>query len=106
MRDPDDVPLNGASSVAQLEANVAALDNLAFEPAELAEIDRLGHRLRHQHLGPLQPGRLTAVRVPDRSRPSRSNQNHSAPAVSDPAVQTHRPGRPFGSGLVNPPPWF
>jgi L-glyceraldehyde 3-phosphate reductase len=30
----------GASSVAQLEANVAALDNLAFTPDELAEIDK------------------------------------------------------------------
>jgi L-glyceraldehyde 3-phosphate reductase len=32
--------LLGASSVAQLEANVAALDNLAFGADELAEIDR------------------------------------------------------------------
>ena len=32
--------LIGASSVAQLEANVAALDNLAFSDDELAEIDR------------------------------------------------------------------
>jgi L-glyceraldehyde 3-phosphate reductase len=32
--------LVGASSVAQLEQNVAALDNLEFSPAELAEIDR------------------------------------------------------------------
>jgi L-glyceraldehyde 3-phosphate reductase len=32
--------LLGASSVAQLEANVAALDNLSFGPDELAEIDR------------------------------------------------------------------
>jgi len=32
--------LIGASSVAQLEQNVGALDNLAFSPAELAEIDR------------------------------------------------------------------
>ena len=32
--------LLGASSVAQLEANVAALDNLAFTGDELAEIDR------------------------------------------------------------------
>jgi len=32
--------LLGASSVAQLEANVAALDNLAFDADELAEIDR------------------------------------------------------------------
>ncbi|KPC66730.1 L-glyceraldehyde 3-phosphate reductase [Streptomyces chattanoogensis] len=32
--------LIGASSVAQLEANVAALDGPALEPAELAEIDR------------------------------------------------------------------
>ncbi|HET9460963.1 MAG TPA: L-glyceraldehyde 3-phosphate reductase [Gaiellaceae bacterium] len=32
--------LIGASSVAQLEDNVAALDRLAFEPGELAEIDR------------------------------------------------------------------
>ncbi|PWU47711.1 aldo/keto reductase [Micromonospora globispora] len=32
--------LIGASSVAQLETNVAALDNLAFTAAELAEIDK------------------------------------------------------------------
>ncbi len=32
--------LLGASSVAQLEDNVAALDNLAFDDEELAEIDR------------------------------------------------------------------
>ena len=31
--------LVGASSVEQLEANVAALDNLAFTGEELAEID-------------------------------------------------------------------
>jgi L-glyceraldehyde 3-phosphate reductase len=32
--------LIGASSVAQLDANVAALDNLAFTPDELTEIDK------------------------------------------------------------------
>ena len=32
--------LLGASSVAQLEQNVAALDRLDFDPGELAEIDR------------------------------------------------------------------
>ena len=32
--------LAGASSVEQLEANVAALDNLDFSVEELAEIDR------------------------------------------------------------------
>jgi L-glyceraldehyde 3-phosphate reductase len=32
--------LAGASSVEQLEANIAALDNLEFSPDELAEIDR------------------------------------------------------------------
>ena len=32
--------LVGASSVAQLEANVAALENLDFTPDELAEIDK------------------------------------------------------------------
>jgi L-glyceraldehyde 3-phosphate reductase len=32
--------LVGASSVAQLEANVASLDRLDFSAAELAEIDR------------------------------------------------------------------
>jgi L-glyceraldehyde 3-phosphate reductase len=32
--------LIGASSVAQLEANVGALDRLDFTDAELAEIDR------------------------------------------------------------------
>jgi L-glyceraldehyde 3-phosphate reductase len=31
----------GASSVAQLEQNVDALDNLDFTAAELAEIDRI-----------------------------------------------------------------
>ena len=30
----------GASSVPQLEANVAALDKLDFSPQELSEIDR------------------------------------------------------------------
>ncbi len=30
----------GASSVAQLETNIAALDNLSLSPDELAEIDR------------------------------------------------------------------
>ena len=30
----------GASSVAQLDDDLAALEHLAFEPAELAEIDR------------------------------------------------------------------
>jgi L-glyceraldehyde 3-phosphate reductase len=34
--------LVGASSVAQLEQNVAALDNLEFSPGELVEIDRYG----------------------------------------------------------------
>jgi len=33
--------LVGASSVEQLEANVAALDNVAFSEAELSEIDQL-----------------------------------------------------------------
>jgi L-glyceraldehyde 3-phosphate reductase len=32
--------LVGASSVAQLEGNLGALDNLAFDDEELAEIDR------------------------------------------------------------------
>jgi L-glyceraldehyde 3-phosphate reductase len=32
--------LIGASSIAQLDDNLAALDHLAFAPAELAEIDR------------------------------------------------------------------
>jgi L-glyceraldehyde 3-phosphate reductase len=32
--------LVGASSVAQLEDNLGALDNLAFDDEELAEIDR------------------------------------------------------------------
>jgi L-glyceraldehyde 3-phosphate reductase len=32
--------LVGASSVAQLEANVAALDNLDFGDEELAEVDQ------------------------------------------------------------------
>jgi L-glyceraldehyde 3-phosphate reductase len=32
--------LIGVSSVAQLDYNLAALEHLAFEPAELAEIDR------------------------------------------------------------------
>jgi L-glyceraldehyde 3-phosphate reductase len=34
--------LVGASSVAQLEQNVAALDKLEFSPGELADIDRYG----------------------------------------------------------------
>ena len=33
--------LIGASSVAQLEQNLGALDNLAFTDEELAEIDRI-----------------------------------------------------------------
>ncbi|MEV6969692.1 L-glyceraldehyde 3-phosphate reductase [Hamadaea sp. NPDC051192] len=42
LRDPRMTSLIiGASSVAQLEANVAALDNLEFTDAELAEIDKL-----------------------------------------------------------------
>jgi L-glyceraldehyde 3-phosphate reductase len=41
LRDPRvTTALIGASSVAQLEQNVAALDNLAFSDEELAEIDR------------------------------------------------------------------
>ena len=40
LRDPGSLGLLGASSVAQLEANVAALDNLDFDADELAEIDR------------------------------------------------------------------
>src|SRR5205814_10355601 len=36
--------LVGASSVAQLEANVAALERLEFDPEELARIDRLAPR--------------------------------------------------------------
>ncbi|MEV0269082.1 L-glyceraldehyde 3-phosphate reductase [Hamadaea sp. NPDC050747] len=42
LRDPRMTSLIiGASSVAQLEANVAALDNLEFTDAELADIDKL-----------------------------------------------------------------
>ncbi|NUR74015.1 MAG: L-glyceraldehyde 3-phosphate reductase [Hamadaea sp.] len=42
LRDPRMTSLIiGASSVAQLEANIAALDNLEFTDAELAEIDKL-----------------------------------------------------------------
>jgi L-glyceraldehyde 3-phosphate reductase len=42
LRDPRMTSLIiGASSVAQLEANVAALDNLEFTDAELAEIEKL-----------------------------------------------------------------
>jgi L-glyceraldehyde 3-phosphate reductase len=33
--------LMGASSVAQIEENVAAANNLSFTPEELAEIDKL-----------------------------------------------------------------
>jgi L-glyceraldehyde 3-phosphate reductase len=41
LRDPRMTSLVlGASSVAQLEANIAALDNLEFTPEELAEIDQ------------------------------------------------------------------
>lgn len=36
--------LPGASSVAQLEQNVAALEQLAFSEEELAAIDRAGGR--------------------------------------------------------------
>ena len=46
--------LLGASSVAQLEQNVAALERLDFDPAELEEIDRLRGRRRHQHLGDVE----------------------------------------------------
>jgi L-glyceraldehyde 3-phosphate reductase len=45
MRDPRITStLVGASSVEQLDTNVAALDNLDLAPAELAEIDRLSPR--------------------------------------------------------------
>jgi L-glyceraldehyde 3-phosphate reductase len=41
LRDPRMTSLViGASTVAQLEANVAALDNLAFTDSELEEIDK------------------------------------------------------------------
>ena len=44
----------GASSVAQLEDNVAALENLEFSDDELAEIDRYATGQRNQHLGRVQ----------------------------------------------------
>jgi L-glyceraldehyde 3-phosphate reductase len=41
LRDPTVAStLVGASSVAQLEENLGALDNLEFTPEELSEIDR------------------------------------------------------------------
>jgi L-glyceraldehyde 3-phosphate reductase len=39
--------LMGASSVAQIEENVAALDNLTFAPDELDEINRLTEPMVH-----------------------------------------------------------
>ena len=48
--------LIGASSVGQLEDNLAALENLSFTADELAG-DRPGRgRGGHQHLGRVQPG--------------------------------------------------
>ena len=49
--------LIGASSVAQLEDNVAALGNLEFSADELADDRPARHRCRHQPLGPVV-GRL------------------------------------------------
>ena len=46
--------LIGASSVEQLEENVAALDNLELTEGELEEIDRYATDSRHQHLGRLE----------------------------------------------------
>ena len=46
--------LLGASSVRQLEQNVAALEKLDFDPAELEEIDRDRRRGRDQPLGGVQ----------------------------------------------------
>ena len=47
--------LVGASSVQQLEANLAALDKLDFTDDELAEIDRYAVDARYQHLGGFEP---------------------------------------------------
>lgn len=48
LREPDVTSvLMGASSVAQIEENVAALNNLAFTPDELDEIDRLTEPMVH-----------------------------------------------------------
>ena len=48
--------LIGASSVPQLEQNVAALENLDFDDDELAEIDRYAVDGSDQHLGLLLRG--------------------------------------------------
>ncbi len=45
--------LVGASSVAQLEDTVSALNNADFDDAELAEIDEYAVERRAQHLGPV-----------------------------------------------------
>ena len=46
--------LIGASSVEQLETNVAALDRLDFDADELAEIDRYATEAGHQPLGAVE----------------------------------------------------
>ena len=46
--------LIGASSVEQLETNVAALENLEFTDEELAEIDQHAVDAGHQHLGAVE----------------------------------------------------
>ena len=51
--------LLGASSVAQLEENVAALENLEFDHAELEEIDHYAVDGAHQPLGAVEPGVTT-----------------------------------------------
>ena len=48
--------LIGASSVAQLEENLAAAGHTEFTDDELAAIDRDAVEARHQHLGRLQRG--------------------------------------------------
>ena len=53
--------LIGASSVAQLEDNVAALDRLDFTDDELAEIDRYATDSGHQHLGVKRPPALRTI---------------------------------------------
>ena len=60
--------LIGASSVEQLETNVAALENLEFTDDELAEIDKYAVDAGHQHLGRVERrvNRRDLHRSPDR----------------------------------------
>ena len=53
--------LIGASSVRQLDDNLAALRTLEFTDAELAEIDRYRRGERHQPLGPVERRMIAVV---------------------------------------------